>query len=154
MPGGLSVRVQGSRATRTPRSGFPGDRRAPQFWAAATPPLKSSTRGRIEISWAIHLTPENGGTRVHLRFRLAGARRPRLVEYGGGFVDLLTVAGLAAGLRERAHAVNEPQLASPSMPPSNVARVRRSETPSLARMRAMWCSTVLPEMCSRSPISL
>lgn len=60
-----------------------------------------STRGRLEISWAIRLTAEAGGTRVHLRFRLAGARRPRLVEYLGGFVDLLTVAGLAAGLRER-----------------------------------------------------
>lgn len=61
-----------------------------------------STRGRLEISWAIHLTADGtGSTRVHLRFRLAGARRPRLVEYGGGLLDLLTVAGLAAGLRER-----------------------------------------------------
>ncbi|VVJ17701.1 Uncharacterised protein [Amycolatopsis camponoti] len=60
-----------------------------------------STRGRLEISWAIHLVAAGGGTRVHLRFRLSGARHPRLVEYGGGLVDLLTVAGLAAGLRER-----------------------------------------------------
>ncbi len=60
-----------------------------------------STRGRLEISWAIHLTDIEGATRVHLRFRLSGARRPRLVRYGGGLVDLLTIAGLAAGLRER-----------------------------------------------------
>ena len=33
--------------------------------------------------------------------RPAGMRRRRLVEYGGGLFDLLTVAGLAAGLRER-----------------------------------------------------
>ncbi|GLY38134.1 hypothetical protein Amsp01_041580 [Amycolatopsis sp. NBRC 101858] len=61
-----------------------------------------STRGHLEISWAIHLTDDGDGTtRVHLRFRLGGARRPRLVEHGGGLVDLLTVAGLAAGLRDR-----------------------------------------------------
>lgn len=41
-----------------------------------------------------------------------------------------------------------------SMPPSNVASARRSETPGLARMRTTWCSTVLPEVCSCSPISL
>jgi hypothetical protein len=29
------------------------------------------------------------------------ATHPRLVEYGGRLVDLLTIAGLAAGLRER-----------------------------------------------------
>jgi hypothetical protein len=61
-----------------------------------------STRGRLEVSWAIHLTADgDGATRVHLRFRLAGARRVRLAEHGGGLLDLLTVAGLAAGLRER-----------------------------------------------------
>lgn len=60
-----------------------------------------STRGRIRLSWAILLTAEGAGTRVHLRLRLAGVRRPWLAEHGGGLVDLLTVAGLAAGLRER-----------------------------------------------------
>ncbi len=64
--------------------------------------VQRSTRGRLEISWAIHLTGDgNGATRVHLRFRLGGARHPRLVERGGGLIDLVTVAGLAAGLRER-----------------------------------------------------
>ncbi|WP_326836945.1 SRPBCC family protein [Amycolatopsis rhabdoformis] len=60
-----------------------------------------STRGPLRISWTIRLTPRATGTRVHLRFRIAGVRHRRLVEYGGGLVDLLTVAGLAAGLRER-----------------------------------------------------
>ena len=62
-----------------------------------------STRGHLRISWAIVLRPEGTATRVHLRFRMAGARRVRLARVGGGLVDLLTVAGLAAGLRERVH---------------------------------------------------
>jgi hypothetical protein len=33
--------------------------------------------------------------------RLAGLRRRRLAEVGGGLLDLVTVAALAAGLRER-----------------------------------------------------
>ncbi|WP_405779252.1 hypothetical protein [Streptomyces sp. NBC_00859] len=61
-----------------------------------------STRGRLHISWAITLTPEEPGTtRVHLRFRISGVGHRRLAEYGGGLIDLLTVAALAAGIRER-----------------------------------------------------
>jgi hypothetical protein len=61
-----------------------------------------STRGALRISWAIVLRPVPGDrTRVHLRFRMSGVRRRRLAELGGGAIDLLTVAGLAAGLRER-----------------------------------------------------
>jgi hypothetical protein len=61
-----------------------------------------STRGTLRLSWAIALHAGPGdGTRVHLRLRLAGVRRRRLAELGGGLLDLLTVAGLAAGLRER-----------------------------------------------------
>ncbi|HET8879074.1 MAG TPA: hypothetical protein VFN00_06445 [Arthrobacter sp.] len=69
-----------------------------------------SQRGALRISWAIVLRPAPGppertgppaGTRVHLRLRLAGVKRRRLVEVGGGLFDLLTIAGLAAGLRER-----------------------------------------------------
>ena len=61
-----------------------------------------STRGHLRLTWAILLNPGSaGGTRVHLRLRLAGVRRRRLAEIGGGLLDLLTVAGLAAGLRER-----------------------------------------------------
>ncbi len=60
-----------------------------------------STRGRVRISWTIVARADGTGTRMHLRLRLAGIRRRRSAEVGGGFVDLLTVAGLAAGLRER-----------------------------------------------------
>ncbi|MEC3980584.1 hypothetical protein [Amycolatopsis sp. H20-H5] len=61
-----------------------------------------STRGNLELSWAILLRTADGDTtRVHLRLRVYGVRHRRLVKYAGGFVDLLTVAGLAAGLRER-----------------------------------------------------
>lgn len=63
--------------------------------------LRRSTRGHVRLSWVILLTPAGSGTRVHLRLRLGGVRRRRLAEYGGGLFDLLTVAGLAAGLRER-----------------------------------------------------
>ncbi|WP_433037370.1 hypothetical protein [Actinomycetospora sp. CA-053990] len=61
-----------------------------------------SARGDLRISWTIALRPAGAaGTRVHLRFRMAGVRRVRLARVGGGLLDLLTVAGLAAGLRER-----------------------------------------------------
>lgn len=60
-----------------------------------------STRGTVRISWTITLRPTTSGTRVHFRLRLAGLRRHRLAKYGGGLVDLLTIAGLRAGLRER-----------------------------------------------------
>jgi hypothetical protein len=60
-----------------------------------------STRGAMRITWTITLHPTTAGARVHLRLRLAGLRHRRLAEYGGGFIDLVTIAGLAAGLRER-----------------------------------------------------
>ena len=66
-----------------------------------------SRRGRIRLSWAITLTEDTSGpgaTRVALRLRLAGVRRPWLAETGGGFFDLLTIAGMAAGLEERLRA--------------------------------------------------
>ena len=68
---------------------------------APTALVHRSTRGRTSLSWAITLTGRAGGTRVHLRLRLAAVRRPRLMGAVGGLFDLLTVAGLAAGLRER-----------------------------------------------------
>jgi hypothetical protein len=40
-------------------------------------------------------------TRVHLRLRLGPVRRKWLAGTAGEFVDFLTIAGLAAGLRER-----------------------------------------------------
>ncbi|MGO4804397.1 hypothetical protein AB4089_04630 [Arthrobacter sp. 2MCAF15] len=74
---------------------------------AVDPPralVHRSQRGAMAVSWAIMLRPAPDGvtgTRVHLRLRLAGVKRRRLVELGGGLFDLLTIAGLAAGLRER-----------------------------------------------------
>ena len=67
--------------------------------------VHTSRRGAIRLSWCIALRPTGGhgqaDTRVHLRLRLGGVRRPWVGEVGGGALDLLTVAGLAAGLRER-----------------------------------------------------
>ncbi|BCW69398.1 hypothetical protein [Arthrobacter sp. NicSoilB8] len=78
---------------------------------AVDPPrvlVHRSRRGALAVSWAIVLRPApdagtgaGTGTRVHLRLRLAGVKRRRLVKIGGGLFDLLTIAGLAAGLRER-----------------------------------------------------
>jgi hypothetical protein len=76
-----------------------------------TPPttlVHSSRRGDLRISWAIVVRPSGAGSRVHLRFRIAGVRRVWLVRTGGELADLLTVAGLAAGLRERVgHSADE-----------------------------------------------
>lgn len=74
--------------------------------AAIDPPrtlLYTSRRGTTDLTWCLHLTPivGTGGTRVHLRLRLAPVRHRRLATTLGGLVDALTVAGLAAGLRER-----------------------------------------------------
>ena len=61
-----------------------------------------SVRGRMNVSWSITLAPAaGGGTRVHLRLRLAPVRRPWLARTAGEFVDALTIAGMAAGLKER-----------------------------------------------------
>jgi hypothetical protein len=61
-----------------------------------------STRGRMQASWAIVLTPARGGaTRVALRLRLGPVRRVWLARTGGGLLDWVTITGLAAGLRER-----------------------------------------------------
>jgi hypothetical protein len=64
-----------------------------------------SERGSMQVSWAITLTPSvtsaGAGTRVHLRLRLGPVRRVRLAETFGGLIDAVTIAGMAAGLRER-----------------------------------------------------
>jgi hypothetical protein len=60
-----------------------------------------STRGRIDLTWSITLTPLDDGTRVHLRLRLGPVRRQWLARTVGDFFDLLTIAGMAAGLAER-----------------------------------------------------
>ena len=64
-----------------------------------------SERGRMQLSWAITLTSAatstGTGTRVHLRLRLGPVRRVWLAETFGELVDAVTIAGMAAGLRER-----------------------------------------------------
>lgn len=61
-----------------------------------------STRGRVKVTWAMALAPvADGGTRVRLRLRLDPVRRVWLAESVGELFDLLTIAGMAAGLEER-----------------------------------------------------
>jgi hypothetical protein len=65
-----------------------------------------SRRGRTDVSWSITLhavtaAPGTEQTQVSLRLRMAPVRHKRLAKTVGELVDLLTVAGLAAGLRER-----------------------------------------------------
>ncbi|HET6209445.1 MAG TPA: hypothetical protein VFD94_03640 [Jatrophihabitans sp.] len=61
-----------------------------------------SSRGRTHLSWAIVLHPLAGGsTRLQFRLRLAPVRHRRVAELAGGLFDQLSIAGLAAGLRER-----------------------------------------------------
>lgn len=61
-----------------------------------------STRGAMHVSWAITLAElSSTTTRVHLRLRLGSVRRPLLARTGGEAIDVLTIAGLAAGLIER-----------------------------------------------------
>jgi hypothetical protein len=65
-----------------------------------------SRRRNTALTWSITLTPATGttsgpATRVHLRLRLAPVRRTWLAHTGGELLDLLTIAGLAAGLKER-----------------------------------------------------
>jgi hypothetical protein len=67
-----------------------------------------SQRGHTRLSWSITLTPVARGlagaataSRVHLRLRMAPVQRRWLAEAGGGLIDAVTIAGMAAGLRER-----------------------------------------------------
>ena len=65
-----------------------------------------SRRGHTHLTWSISLQPLDAPdgaarTRVFLRLRMAPVRRKWLAETAGGLLDLLTIAGMAAGLRER-----------------------------------------------------
>jgi hypothetical protein len=55
------------------------------------------------MTWSIVLQPatRSNETRVLLRLRMAPIKRVWLAESVGGLLDVLTVAGMAAGLRER-----------------------------------------------------
>jgi hypothetical protein len=62
----------------------------------------TSRRGRTDVSWAISLARRGArSTRVRLRLRLGPVKRKWLVDTGGEVADLLTIAGMAAGLQER-----------------------------------------------------
>ncbi len=67
--------------------------------------VHTTQRGRTFGSWAIVLAPYDGpdgsSTHVQLRLRLSPVHRRRLAGTAGGLLDASTVAGLAAGLRER-----------------------------------------------------
>jgi hypothetical protein len=65
-----------------------------------------SRRGHTDLTWSISLQPVGARdgtarTRVFLRLRMGPVRRKWLAETAGGLLDLLTIAGMAAGLRER-----------------------------------------------------
>lgn len=63
----------------------------------------TSKRGRISLTWSIVLRPAStgGATRILLRLRMAPVKRVWLAKSAGELLDLLTIAGMAAGLRER-----------------------------------------------------
>ncbi len=68
-----------------------------------------SARGSTTMSWAIVLTSAEGNaTRLQLRLRLGQVRRRWLAHSAGELIDKLTIAGLAAGLRERVRAQSAP----------------------------------------------
>jgi hypothetical protein len=65
-----------------------------------------SRRGRTELTWSISLEPAGSSagspsTRIYLRLRMAPVKYRWLAQTAGELIDLLTVAGMAAGLRER-----------------------------------------------------
>jgi hypothetical protein len=67
-----------------------------------------SKRGRTNVTWSISLTPlsqfgaaAGSKTRVYLRLKLSPVRRKWLANTGGELIDLLTIAGMRAGLNER-----------------------------------------------------
>jgi uncharacterized protein YndB with AHSA1/START domain len=82
--------------------------------AAITPPqslVYRSRRGHTDVTWSLTLeaaTGPPGRTRIFLRLRMAPVRHQRLARTVGELADLLTVAGMAAGLKERLAAQNHP----------------------------------------------
>jgi hypothetical protein len=63
-----------------------------------------SRRGRTNLTWSLALESASGDpgrTRVFLRLRMTPVRRKLLARTAGELIDLLTVAGMAAGLAER-----------------------------------------------------
>lgn len=60
-----------------------------------------SERRHLLLTWTIVLAPVADGTRVHLRLRMGPVKRKWLVASVGELFDWLTIAGMAAGLKER-----------------------------------------------------
>ena len=63
-----------------------------------------SRRGATDVTWSITLEPVPGpssATRIFLRLRLGPVRHRWLADTAGELLDLLTIACLATGLRER-----------------------------------------------------
>ena len=74
--------------------------------AELTPPVSlvyRSRRGRTLVTWSITLEAagEADRTRVFLRLRMGPVRHQVLARTAGELLDLLTIAGMASGLRER-----------------------------------------------------
>ncbi|HEV2634577.1 MAG TPA: hypothetical protein VGX23_05490 [Actinocrinis sp.] len=86
-----------------------GGRRETFEVAAIDPPhsiVYRSRRRQTEVTWSITIEPLPTGpgparSRVFLRLRMAPIRHKRLAETVGDWFDLLTVAGMAAGLAQR-----------------------------------------------------
>ena len=83
-----------------------GGRNATFTVAAIAPPdslVYWSQRGKTVFTWSITLEPVSGGSgsRIFLRLRMAPVRHRLLAGTAGEFFDALTVAAMAAGLRER-----------------------------------------------------
>lgn len=91
-----------------------GGRNATFEVAQITPPTALvywSSRGRISLTWSLTLEPAGNDpdrTRVFLRLRMAPVRHKLLARTAGGLIDLLTIAGMAAG-RQNACALPIPQ---------------------------------------------
>lgn len=75
---------------------------------APTTLVYRSQRGQTSLTWSITLAPASRpgacsgpATRIHLRLRLGPVRRKWLASTAGELIDVLTIAGMAAGLRER-----------------------------------------------------
>lgn len=64
----------------------------------------TSQRGATHITWSITVEAAGVGTRVFLRLRMAPVRRRWLAETAGELIDVLTIAAMATGLRQRLRA--------------------------------------------------
>lgn len=84
-----------------------GGRNATFQIAQITPPgalVYRSRRGHTSMTWSLSLesvSSEPAQTRVFLRLRMAPVRHKLLARTAGELIDLLTIAGMAAGLAER-----------------------------------------------------